>query len=232
MRIEGTFTFAVPLRSLKAALRNPDVLARALPGCERLTQMGPADAQGAATYEVRMRLQPSASPVQATLRVAQPSEREIRVEVRGVGPNGPLTARGTMTLLDQGTQTQSIYSWETPASASSASAAPEAIPAPTNSANGTGSATNGKSTDDQLIADFYTQLETLARGSGPAVGTTGPLLAETPRGRILRQSKLDQKALETPTQALASRALLVGAGIVVGVGVLVVTARILRRIRH
>lgn len=210
MRIEGTYTFPVPARHLRTALGNPELLARALPGCERLTQMGPTDADGITTYEVRVRLQPETPPLQATVRVSAPSEREARAEVSGAGAGGPVSAHGIFTLLDQGQQTRATYFWET---------------SPTSTDDH--DASNACDAGERLVQAFCAHLDTLSREPGQGPSGAGPLLAETPRGRIVRQA---QASGETQTQAVVSRALLVGAGAVVGLSLLVLSMRVLRRL--
>ena len=44
MRVTGAATLAVPPGTVQAALANPDLLARAIPGCDRLAVTGPAAA--------------------------------------------------------------------------------------------------------------------------------------------------------------------------------------------
>lgn len=220
MRIESSYTFTIPLRQLSVALRNPDVLAQALPGCERLTQMGPTDADGAATYEVRLRLQPETPPIQATARMTAPSEREVRVEVDGLSTDGAIHARGAMTLLAHGEGTQATYIWEEQPDGRSAEETPD-------EADGTAEDSMATSAGQSLARTFCARLDRLAHEPSLARQGTGPLLAETPRGRIMRQ--VDARGT-TPARTATNRVLLVGAGAAVGLGVLVLSMRVLRRL--
>jgi carbon monoxide dehydrogenase subunit G len=66
MEVTGSQTFHAPAERLRALLLDPDLLAAAIPGCERLIQFGPPDANGATHLEARVR---SGAP--ATMRIVQ-----------------------------------------------------------------------------------------------------------------------------------------------------------------
>jgi carbon monoxide dehydrogenase subunit G len=66
MEITGSHTFRAPVERMSSLLRNPDLLAAAIPGCERLIQFGSPDADGATHLEARIR---SGEP--ATTRMVQ-----------------------------------------------------------------------------------------------------------------------------------------------------------------
>jgi hypothetical protein len=70
MEITGSHTFHVSAERIASLLLNPDLLAAAIPGCERLIQFGPPDTEGAAHLEARIRSgEPAATRiVQITLR--------------------------------------------------------------------------------------------------------------------------------------------------------------------
>ncbi|HEY7021213.1 MAG TPA: hypothetical protein VH349_08850 [Ktedonobacterales bacterium] len=66
MEITGSHTFRAPVERISSLLLDPDLLAAAIPGCERLIQFGPPDADGATHLEARVR---SGEP--ATTRIVQ-----------------------------------------------------------------------------------------------------------------------------------------------------------------
>ncbi len=66
MEITGSQTFRAPAERISSLLLDSDLLAAAIPGCERLIQFGPPDADGATLLEARMR---SGEP--ATTRIVQ-----------------------------------------------------------------------------------------------------------------------------------------------------------------
>lgn len=110
MRIEGTYTFPGPIEGVFAALLNPDLLQRALPGCERIGQLGPAAADGAASFELRLRPEPAGGvyTVRTTGIVAR-RPAHLRVELRGRGPETPLIGTGRIDLVAQETHTVGAY---------------------------------------------------------------------------------------------------------------------------
>ena len=63
MRIEGTHTFSAPIARVFAILTDPDTLQQVIPGCERLIQFGPPDADGAVALEARVRFGPGSSVI-------------------------------------------------------------------------------------------------------------------------------------------------------------------------
>jgi len=69
MEITSSHTLRAPVERISSLLRNPDLLAVAIPGCERLIQFGPPDTDGATHLEARVRSgEPATTPiVQITL---------------------------------------------------------------------------------------------------------------------------------------------------------------------
>jgi hypothetical protein len=55
MEITGSQTFRAPAERISSLLLNPDLLAAAIPGCDRLIQFGPPDAASATQLEARIR---------------------------------------------------------------------------------------------------------------------------------------------------------------------------------
>ena len=79
MEITGSQTFRAPVERISSLLLDPDLLASAIPGCERLIQFGPPDADGATHLEARIRSGESATTriVQITLRSDATPSRPI-----------------------------------------------------------------------------------------------------------------------------------------------------------
>jgi hypothetical protein len=69
MEITGSHTFPAAIERVSSLLLDPDLLAAAIPGCDRLIQFGPPDADGASHLEARIRSGEPAPPriVQITL---------------------------------------------------------------------------------------------------------------------------------------------------------------------
>lgn len=81
MEITGSQTFHAPVERVSSLLLNSDLLAAVIPGCERLIQFGPPDADGATQLEARVR---SGEP--ATTRVMQitlrPDATAVKADLR------------------------------------------------------------------------------------------------------------------------------------------------------
>lgn len=110
MRVEGTHIFPGATRHVFATLTNPDALARAIPGCERFMQFGPASADGQTVYESRLRLGAAHQPYRVTMRVASTREPDyIKFELRGFGPSGAFSGDGSLDLVAQGDHSVAAY---------------------------------------------------------------------------------------------------------------------------
>lgn len=110
MRVEGTYTFPGATNRVFATLMNPDILARAIPGCERFIQFGPATDDGQTAYEVRLRLGQRHDPYTIYARVAATRQPDyVRLELHGNGPSGALTGDGSLDLVEQGDHTVVAY---------------------------------------------------------------------------------------------------------------------------
>ena len=114
MRIEGTYTFPAAIERVFAALADAEALGRALPGCERLIQFGPAAEDGAASFEARLRPQAvsGAGAGVYTVRftgVAARRPAHVRLELRGRGPQGPVMGSGLIDLVGHEGYTVGAY---------------------------------------------------------------------------------------------------------------------------
>ena len=124
MRIEGTYTFPGPIERVFSALLDPEALKRGLPGCERIVQFGPPAADGAASFEARVR--PDRDAGVYTLRISGVVARRpahLRVELRGRGPQGPVTGAGRIDLVAQDEFTIGAYVFDVETEAREAQAA-------------------------------------------------------------------------------------------------------------
>ena len=110
MLVEGTYTFPGGIERVFATLTNPDALARAIPGCERFIQLGPATANGDVTYEARLRVGDRRRPYTVTLGVkAARRPAYLKLDIRGFGPGGAITGSGSLDLVEQGDHTVAAY---------------------------------------------------------------------------------------------------------------------------
>lgn len=99
VKLQGQHTFEATRDRVWAALLDPDVLARTLPGCEQLEQVEENRFQGALTVKV--------GPVQGkfngtvTLSDLVPPE-SYRLALEGQGPSGFMNGNGTLRLEEVG----------------------------------------------------------------------------------------------------------------------------------
>ncbi|MEE9235836.1 MAG: carbon monoxide dehydrogenase subunit G [Candidatus Acidoferrales bacterium] len=109
MKIQGTQTVNASRERVFGAVVDPTVIAKLLPGCEKLEPVGED------TYQVKMKLGLGAvsGSYQGTVRVSekQPPER-LRLTVNGRGPWGFAEGDGTLTLTEEGGGTKIEYAGE------------------------------------------------------------------------------------------------------------------------
>lgn len=109
MKIEGTYLFDAPREIVWETLMDPESLAKALPGGEKLVQVG--DNQYEATLNVRV------GPVQGKfdgeIELADINEpNSYHMKVTGQGPAGFLNGKGAVSLSDSDDGTLMNYSGE------------------------------------------------------------------------------------------------------------------------
>lgn len=110
MRVEGAYTFPGEIERVFATITNPDALARAIPGCERFIQLGPASAHGDIRYEVRLRSGTAPQPYTITLDVTVARRPAyLKLEIGGHGPAGPIAGSGSLDLVEQEDHTVAAY---------------------------------------------------------------------------------------------------------------------------
>ena len=106
MKIQGTHTFDAPRERVWRALLDPAVLARTLPGCERLERVGENEFQGALNVQVG----PVKGQFQGTLQLSNLNPPEsYHMKLDGKGAAGFMTGEGDLRLADQGAATLLTY---------------------------------------------------------------------------------------------------------------------------
>jgi uncharacterized protein len=106
LKIVGSYTLPVERERAYALLRDPEVLARCLPGVDRLARIGPDE------YEMKMKM--AVSVVQAVfdgkIRIADPKPPEqFRLLVEGSGKVGFVKGDGLFTLVAGNSSTELRY---------------------------------------------------------------------------------------------------------------------------
>lgn len=106
MKIQGTHTFDAPRERVWKALLDPEILARTLPGCEKLERVGENEFRGALNVNVG----PVKGQFQGTLQLSdiQPLE-SYHMKLDGKGPAGFMNGEGDLRLSDGGGGTVLAY---------------------------------------------------------------------------------------------------------------------------
>ncbi|HZC05953.1 MAG TPA: SRPBCC domain-containing protein [Ktedonobacterales bacterium] len=223
MRVEGTYTFPGAIGRVFATLTNPDALARAIPGCERFIQFGPADTDEATTYETRLRLGSQRQPYTITLRMkAARRPAYVTLDIRGHGPSGPIVGTGSLDLVEQDSHTVVAYRFTV-----NGAELPEVGDTPSQSATFIARATCAHLADE-IYAETEDELAWTQRAAGVA-GATGAIV--TPRGRIVTSMRgLAARRAGAQPLAWTERAIWMGAGLAMGLSAIALTAGIVRRI--
>ncbi|HVR97572.1 MAG TPA: carbon monoxide dehydrogenase subunit G [Thermoanaerobaculia bacterium] len=106
MKIQGSHTFDAPRERVWRALLDPDVLARTLPGCEKLERVGENDFQGVLNVQVG----PVKGQFQGTLQLSNLVPLEgYHMRVDGKGPAGFMSGEGDLRLAGEGGSTSLTY---------------------------------------------------------------------------------------------------------------------------
>jgi carbon monoxide dehydrogenase subunit G len=221
MRTEGTYTFAAPIERVFAALADPTALARALPGCERVMQIGPAGEDGAAAFDLRLRTDDGHAASVSLRPTSARRPTHLGVELSGYGPLGTMTGHGHIDLVDQDEHTVGAYVWD--------------VDLPALPAERSGAAT---AAGQRLARDACERLGEYLRSTAPlelhAETLNGrPAVrveqVQTPRGRIVTLRAV-LPALPSGTRIWAQRALWMGAGLALGIGTIAATVAVLHRL--
>lgn len=106
MKVEGTYTLPVTQDKAYELLQDPEVLARAMPGCDRLEQIGPDE------YAIRMKMAVASFSglFDSKVRLAElDPPNSYRMIVNGQGKIGFVIGEGKILLSQNGTGTLVTY---------------------------------------------------------------------------------------------------------------------------
>lgn len=216
MRVEGTYIFPGATSRVFATLTNPDALARAIPGCERFIQFGPASATGETAYETRLRLGQRRQPHVITIRVTAARQPDyLRLELGGHGPSGAITGEGSLDLVEQDSHTVVAYRLNL--------AGPDL---PDESEAAGRAATSMARTACAHLAD-----ELYAASEGDPVWLPAAALARRDAGALPNGARAGVTADLVPSGApvWAERAVWMGAGLALGLSAIALTLAVARR---
>ena len=109
MKLEGSYKVPARREVVFKNLLNPDVLARALPGCEKLVP----NPDGSYSAELKMGIAMVKGTYRGRVEILDPAPPEhFRMKVDGQGSGGFLKGEGTLTLSEEGAETLISYSGE------------------------------------------------------------------------------------------------------------------------
>ncbi len=99
MKLEGEYTFSGPRERVWEIIRDPDILATALPGTKKLDLVGENEYEG----EMQVRIGPVAGTFGGKLNVSnEVAPESLTLTVEGKGKVGFLKGSGDIVLTDQG----------------------------------------------------------------------------------------------------------------------------------
>jgi len=102
MKISGSHTLSMPRERAYALLQDPDVLARAMPGCDQLVRIGPDEYQ----MKMKMALAAISGQFDGKVRITdQQPPSSFRLMVEGSGRIGFMKGEGLLTLSEAGAAT-------------------------------------------------------------------------------------------------------------------------------
>jgi uncharacterized protein len=99
VKIEGTYAIPAPRELVWQYLMNPEVLARSLPGCEKLVP----NSDGSYHAELKISIAAVKGSYRGRIEILDPAPPErYRMKVHGQGTNGFVKGEGTLTLSEDG----------------------------------------------------------------------------------------------------------------------------------
>jgi len=109
MKLEGNYTFEASRDVVWAALMDPEVLARVMPGCEKLEQVGDDQYEGM----IKIRVGPVQGKFQGKVTLKDINEPDsYSMVVDGKGAPGFMKGEGQVELEDKGNTTLMHYTGE------------------------------------------------------------------------------------------------------------------------
>ena len=109
MKLEGAYTIHAPREIVWKQLLNPHVLARAIPGCEKLEP----NPDGSYNAELKMGIAMVRGTYRGRVEILDKVPPEhFRMKVEGQGSGGFLKGEGTLSLAESGNETLISYTGE------------------------------------------------------------------------------------------------------------------------
>jgi carbon monoxide dehydrogenase subunit G len=106
IQLQGAYTFNAPQEVVWEAVRDPNVLSKVLPGCEKLEQSGENEYEG----ELNIRVGPVQGKFQGKITLSNILEPDsYHIDIQGHGQPGFVKGEGDLKLESDGVQTTLNY---------------------------------------------------------------------------------------------------------------------------
>jgi carbon monoxide dehydrogenase subunit G len=106
VKLEGSYNFNAPQEAVWQALLDPEILARIMPGCERLDKIGDNEFRGV----LKIRIGPMQGDFEGNVTLSDiDAPNGYRLRVNGRGPSGFMDGEGGVRLREQEGMTTMDY---------------------------------------------------------------------------------------------------------------------------
>lgn len=106
MKVQGQHTFDAPRSIVWKAVMDPEIIAKVMPGCEKLEEVGENAYKGA----MKIKVGPVQGKFDGNVAISDINEPEsYRIKVKGKGAPGFVDADGIIKFAEEGGKTELIY---------------------------------------------------------------------------------------------------------------------------
>lgn len=106
MKIQGQYTFEAPRQVVWDAVMNPEIIAKIMPGCDALEEVGENSFQGA----MKIKVGPVQGKFKGTVELSElNAPQSYRLKMKGTGAPGFVEAEGLLELAEDGETTVLSY---------------------------------------------------------------------------------------------------------------------------
>jgi carbon monoxide dehydrogenase subunit G len=188
VKVQGTYTFEAPLETVWNALFDPEVLARTLPGCEKLERDG-----NQFKGDINVKMGPVQGKFQGKVDITDIKEREsYTMIVDGRGPAGFGKATALMRVHSEGTGTRLDYDSDVQVGGKIASVGQRLIDA------------SSRAIVKQSLEGLNEQIKALAAAPAPHVPAPSAPLVAAPSASAVPSGAVDVPLAAQPAAAVAA----------------------------
>ncbi len=109
MKVQGQYTFDAPRTTVWKAVMDPEVIAKVMPGCESLEEVGDNTYEGA----MKIKVGPVQGLFKGRVEVSDPKEPEsYHLKIKGKGAPGFVEAAGVIQFAEDGAKTTLDYEFD------------------------------------------------------------------------------------------------------------------------